>query len=79
MEFFVTGASAVQVGTANFAEPVASIRLLDALPGALAEAGVTRLADLVGTLGLPTRPACGPSSDPPAALAVGGGSRADDR
>ena len=79
MEFFVTGASAVQVGTANFAEPVASIRLLDALPGALAEAGVTRLADLVGTLGLPTRPACGPSSDPPAALAVGGGSRADAR
>jgi len=54
MEFFVTGATAVQVGTANFAEPVASIRLLDALPAALAEAGVARLADVVGSLALPT-------------------------
>jgi hypothetical protein len=40
MEFFVTGASAVQVGTANFAEPVASMTLLDALPAALAELGI---------------------------------------
>jgi dihydroorotate dehydrogenase (NAD+) catalytic subunit len=59
MEFFVTGASAVQVGTANFAEPVASTRLLDALPAALAEAGVARLADLVGTLAVPTPAGCG--------------------
>ena len=54
MEFLVTGASAVQIGTASFAEPRSSTRLLDALPAALAEAGVTRLADLVGTLRLPT-------------------------
>ncbi|MCY3014971.1 MAG: dihydroorotate dehydrogenase, partial [Planctomycetota bacterium] len=54
MEFLVTGASAVQIGTASFAEPRSSTRLLDALPAALAEAGVTRVADLVGTLRLPT-------------------------
>jgi dihydroorotate dehydrogenase (NAD+) catalytic subunit len=53
MEFFVTGASAVQVGTASFAEPVASIRLLEALPTSLAEIGATRLEDVVGTLTLP--------------------------
>jgi dihydroorotate dehydrogenase (NAD+) catalytic subunit len=50
MEFFVAGASAVQLGTVNFYNPRASIELLDALPAALAEAGANRIADLVGTL-----------------------------
>jgi len=50
MEFLVTGASAVQIGTANFYDPTASIRILDALPAALAELGATRVADVVGTL-----------------------------
>jgi dihydroorotate dehydrogenase (NAD+) catalytic subunit len=53
MEFLVTGATAVQVGTASFAEPRSSTRLLDALPGALAEAGVMRVSDLVGSIRLP--------------------------
>jgi dihydroorotate dehydrogenase (NAD+) catalytic subunit len=57
MEFFVTGASAVQIGTASFAEPVVSARLLDELPVALAELAAVRLADVVGTLTLPGRPA----------------------
>ena len=50
MEFLVAGASAVQLGTVNFYDPLASIRVLDALPAALAEAGVSRVADLVRTL-----------------------------
>ena len=58
MEFLVTGASAVQVGTANFAEPVVSTRLLDALPAAVLELGATRLADIVGTLAVPDRSSC---------------------
>jgi dihydroorotate dehydrogenase (NAD+) catalytic subunit len=62
MEFFVTGASAVQIGTANFAEPIASIRLLEALPAAIAELGATSLADVVGTLVTPARAACSPPS-----------------
>ena len=62
MEFFVTGASAVQVGTANFAEPVASMRLLDALPAAIAELGATALAEVVGTLVTPARAACPPAA-----------------
>jgi dihydroorotate dehydrogenase (NAD+) catalytic subunit len=66
MEFFVTGASAVQVGTANFAEPVASMRLLDALPSALAELGVKSLADAVGTLVTPSRAPCPPAAGSPA-------------
>jgi dihydroorotate dehydrogenase (NAD+) catalytic subunit len=50
MEFFVAGATAVQLGTINFYNPRASMDVLDALPGALAAAGVQRVADLVGTL-----------------------------
>jgi dihydroorotate dehydrogenase (NAD+) catalytic subunit len=50
MEFFVAGASAVQLGTVNFYNPKASMEVLDALPGALSEAGATRVADVVRTL-----------------------------
>jgi dihydroorotate dehydrogenase (NAD+) catalytic subunit len=49
MEFLVAGASAVQLGTVNFYNPRASMEVLDALPAALVEAGVTRVADVVGT------------------------------
>jgi len=62
MEFFVAGASAVQIGTASFAEPVVSARLLDELPGAVAEAGAASLAELVGTLELPAAAGCRPAA-----------------
>jgi dihydroorotate dehydrogenase (NAD+) catalytic subunit len=66
MEFFVAGAAAVQIGTASFAEPVVSARLLDELPAALHEAGAARFADLVGTLRLPQPAGCDakPSQEP---------------
>lgn len=50
MEFLVAGASAIQVGTANYYNPTVTMTLLDALPGALAQAGVTAVSQLVGTL-----------------------------
>jgi dihydroorotate dehydrogenase (NAD+) catalytic subunit len=50
MEFLVVGASAVQVGTANFYDPTASVRIVDALPGALATLGATSLREVVGTM-----------------------------
>jgi len=50
MEFLVAGATAVQLGTVNFYNPRASMEVLDALPGALAAAGASRVADVVGTL-----------------------------
>ena len=50
LEFLVAGASAVQVGTATFYDPTASERLLDDLTRHLAEAGVARLSEVVGTL-----------------------------
>jgi dihydroorotate dehydrogenase (NAD+) catalytic subunit len=54
MEFLVAGASAIQLGTVNFYNPTASMKLLDALPAALAEAGVNNVQDLVGTLSVPS-------------------------
>ena len=53
MEFLVAGATAVQIGTANYYDPTVSERLVDQLPAALAEAGVRRVADLVKTLQTP--------------------------
>jgi dihydroorotate dehydrogenase (NAD+) catalytic subunit len=50
MEFLVTGATAVQIGTANFYNPTVSLQILDALPAALAELGATSVAEVVGTL-----------------------------
>ena len=50
MEFLVVGASAVQIGTANFYDPTASVRIADALPEAMKVLGADRVADVVGTL-----------------------------
>ncbi len=50
MEFFVAGASAIQVGTATFADPTAAERLLDDLPGCLSRLGVGSVAEVIGTL-----------------------------
>ena len=50
MEFLVTGAAAVQIGTANFYNPTVSMQLLDALPAALAQLGVRTVKEIVGTL-----------------------------
>ena len=52
MEFIVAGASAVQIGTANYYDPTVSTRLVDQLPDALAEAGVADVPSLVGTLSI---------------------------
>ena len=53
MEFLVAGASAVQIGTANFFDPTVSVRIVEQLPAACAEAGVKSITELVGTLNVP--------------------------
>ncbi|HZL71425.1 MAG TPA: dihydroorotate dehydrogenase, partial [Planctomycetota bacterium] len=50
LEFIVAGARAVQVGTANFVDAQSAEKLVAALKGKLQEAGVAKLADLVGTV-----------------------------
>jgi dihydroorotate dehydrogenase (NAD+) catalytic subunit len=50
MEFLAAGASAVQVGTANYYDPTVSQRLVEQLPAALAELGVCRASEAVRTI-----------------------------
>ena len=52
MEFLVTGATAVQIGTANYYDPTVSQKLVAALPAALAQLGATSVREIVGTLKL---------------------------
>jgi len=50
MEFFVCGASAVQIGTANFYNPTVTMQLLDALPNALADLNAESVSEIIGSL-----------------------------
>jgi len=49
LEFMVAGASAVQIGTASFADVGTAGRILREIPALLAGEGVRRIADLVAT------------------------------
>ena len=50
LEFLVAGASAVQVGTATFADPTAAEQILDEMTRKLDELGIARVTDIIGTL-----------------------------
>jgi len=50
MEFFVAGASAIQIGTANYYDPTVTMKILDELPAAVAELGTNKFADIPGTI-----------------------------
>jgi len=50
LEFLIAGASAVQVGTANFVDPAAMMRIIEGLERFCREEGVVRIRDLIGTL-----------------------------
>jgi len=50
LEFLVTGASAVQLGTVQFVRPRVVLEILDGLANAVDELGISGIRDLVGTL-----------------------------
>ena len=50
LEFMIAGATAVQVGTANFADPFIWTKLLDGIREYLDRHGIQRVADLTGTI-----------------------------
>lgn len=50
-EFFLAGASAVAVGTANFAEPAVTMKIADDLIKYLHSCGLSSINDLIGKLG----------------------------
>ena len=50
IEFILAGATAVQIGTANYADPCAALRLVEGLELYCQEQKVTRITDLVGAV-----------------------------
>src|ERR1700676_3587364 len=50
LEFMIAGADAVQVGTANFADPYIWPKLLDGIADYLRRHNIARVSDLVGTV-----------------------------
>ncbi len=53
MEFFLAGASGIQVGTANYYRPTAALELLEGLPERIASLGASSLQEIIGTLQMP--------------------------
>jgi dihydroorotate dehydrogenase (NAD+) catalytic subunit len=66
LEFLIAGATAVQVGTANFVDPFIWPKLLDGIAAYLERHHVARVADLVGTVqtkkAAAPQPSCAKSS-----------------
>ena len=50
LEFMIAGASAVQVGTANFVDPLIWPKLLDGIKDYMERHRISRISDLVGTV-----------------------------
>ena len=61
LEFLIAGATAVQVGTANFVDPFVWPKLLDGITAYLERHHVARVADLVGTVQTTRKAASEPS------------------
>jgi dihydroorotate dehydrogenase (NAD+) catalytic subunit len=55
LEFMIAGATAVQVGTANFVDPFIWPKLLDGMKDYMKRHSITRLADVVGSVDTSTR------------------------
>lgn len=56
MEYLVTGASAIQIGTANYYDPSVSMRIVEELPRCLATLGAASVTEIVGTLAIDDPP-----------------------
>ncbi len=50
IEFILAGASAIQIGTANFIDPNISVKVLDGIEEYMVRHKITRISDLVGQL-----------------------------
>jgi dihydroorotate dehydrogenase (NAD+) catalytic subunit len=50
LEFLIAGASAIQVGTANFVNPRATTDIIDGIEAFLIARNIEKLSDIIGTL-----------------------------
>jgi dihydroorotate dehydrogenase (NAD+) catalytic subunit len=53
MEFIIAGATAVQVGTANFFRPLAALEIIEGMRSYLQKQGIAHIRELRGSLQLP--------------------------
>jgi dihydroorotate dehydrogenase (NAD+) catalytic subunit len=50
VEFLLAGASAIQIGTANFIDPAVTIKVIDGINDYLDRLGFTSVKDIIGAL-----------------------------
>ncbi|MBW1993245.1 MAG: dihydroorotate dehydrogenase, partial [Deltaproteobacteria bacterium] len=50
LEFLIAGAAAIQVGTANFINPRATIEIIEGLDRFLSSRNISKITDIIGTL-----------------------------
>ena len=50
LQFLIAGARAIQVGTANFVNPVITLDIIDGIKGFCAEQGIAKIDELIGSL-----------------------------
>jgi dihydroorotate dehydrogenase (NAD+) catalytic subunit len=63
IEFMLAGATAVQVGTANFVDPFIWPKLNEGLRDYMSRHAVARISDLIGAVDVPGKvPSCGSCS-----------------
>ena len=55
VEFILAGASAIQIGTANFIDPTITLKVVEGINDYLDRHGFASVTDLVGALELPAK------------------------
>ena len=50
LEFFIAGASAIQVGTANFINPRATTEIIDGIESYLERKNISSLKEIIGSM-----------------------------
>jgi dihydroorotate dehydrogenase (NAD+) catalytic subunit len=53
LQFLIAGATAIQVGTANFVNPRATLNIIEGLKTFCAERGIARIDQIIGSLKIP--------------------------
>jgi dihydroorotate dehydrogenase (NAD+) catalytic subunit len=62
IQFLLCGAAAVQIGTANFLNPMAAVEVVEGIEGYCTRHGVERVTDLVGAVDFPGRQLSSPGA-----------------
>ena len=56
LQFLIAGATAIQVGTANFINPKATVDIIKGIKGFCADRGIARIDEIIGSLKIPDQP-----------------------